>query len=61
MSKEYNIEAVISIDIDFDIPADSIEDARKKATEILSRYYRLDVEGAYHEDSKLDLNVNDYE
>lgn len=45
---DFNIFGEIRIKIDFDVKAESSEEAIKQATETLKDYYHLRVQGAYH-------------
>lgn len=60
---EYNVYGEISFKLNFDIEANSLEEALEKAKEIISDYYRIDFEGAYHDTDSVDLalEVIEYE
>jgi len=60
---EYNIQGKVSFNIDYDIEADSEEEALKAFEYQLKDYYHLNVINAYHDiDSiKFDLDAGEYE
>ena len=58
---EYFVTGEVTIEIDMDIKANSLEEAEKKAKEIVEDYYMLKVNNAHHEDYKVDLDAGEYE
>ncbi|MBO6184222.1 MAG: hypothetical protein J6O88_05930 [Chryseobacterium sp.] len=60
---EFNIHGKISFRVDFDIEAETEEEALKKAKEQLQDYYHLNVTGADHEKESvvIDIDSSEYE
>lgn len=60
---EYNIYGTIEFTVDFDIEAESEEQALELAKKQLIDYYRLNVTGARHEKEsvKIDIDASEYE
>ena len=56
--KSFNVSGTITLDIDFDIEAESESEAALKATERITDYYRLDVQGADHCIEKTAINLD---
>ncbi len=63
MEKEFQVYGTITIQVQFDITADSEEDAVAQAIEAMKDDYNLDVIGYSHnpEDVELDLTAIEYE
>ena len=63
MEKDYSIEGYIKIPVEFDILANSKEDAIAQAIEAMKDEYNLDVIGYSHkpEEVKFILNAIEYE
>jgi len=60
---EYNIYGTIEFRVDFDIQADTEEQALELAKKQILGYYHLNVTGAQHDKKsvKLDINASEYE
>lgn len=60
---EFNIQGEIKFRVDFDIEANSEEEALELAKEQLKDYYHLNVINAYHnmDSIKFDLDAGEYE
>jgi hypothetical protein len=63
MEKEFQVYGTITIQVEFDITADSEEDAVAQAIEAMKDDYNLDVIGYSHnpEDVEIDLTAIEYE
>lgn len=63
MENEYNIQGKISFKVDFDIEANTYEEALSKAKDYINDRYNLDISCSYHdEDSVLiDIDAAEYE
>lgn len=61
--KEFSVLGKISFDVNFDIEAETEEEAMKKAKEYLKDMYHLDTIGAYHDpkDVEIDIDCIEYE
>lgn len=60
---EYNIQGEVKFNVDFDVEANSEEEALELAKEALRDFYSLDIVNANHDvDSiKFNLNAGEYE
>lgn len=55
---QYNVCGEISFKLNFDIEANCLEQASEKAKEIISDYYRIDVEETCHDTDSVDLALD---
>ena len=57
---EYFVTGQVTIDIDMDIEANSMEEAERKAKKIVEDYYMLNISNAHHDDYNVDLDAGEY-
>lgn len=58
---EYFVVGEITLDIDMEVEAESLEEAEKKDKAMCKEYYHLEVNNAYHEmNVRIDLGAGEY-
>ena len=59
--KQFNIQGNITFEVDFDVEAINLEDAKEKAKEMIEDYYHLNALGSYHtREQEIDIEAIPY-